>query len=69
MVEVQEEVLAVGTGGRQCVTVQQRGTGGETALRAADGKPLPGKDIAELPGKAPYGMAFRHYSMTSPVAS
>jgi hypothetical protein len=69
VVEVEEEVLAVGAGVRQRVTVQQRGTGREPALGAADGKSFAREDVAELLCKAPYRVAFRHYSMTSPVVS
>ncbi len=52
VVKVQEEVLAVGARIRQDLAVQQGRTGGEPALRAADGQWLAGKDVPELLGQA-----------------
>ncbi|GAC1377690.1 MAG: hypothetical protein NVSMB43_19170 [Pseudarthrobacter sp.] len=48
VVEMQEEVLAVGTGVRQHLAVQEGRTGCEPALRAADGQWFATKYVAEL---------------------
>jgi hypothetical protein len=69
VVKVQEQVLPVGIRGNQDTPVQERRSPAKPALRAGDGQPLAAEDVRELPRQAPECMAFRHYSMTSPVVS
>jgi hypothetical protein len=69
VVEVQEQVLSVRLGREQAMPVQQRRSPAEPALGAGNGERVTREDVAELAGEPADGMALRHYSMTSPVAS
>jgi hypothetical protein len=69
VVKVQEQVLPVGISGNKDMPVQERRPRREPALRTGDCQPLAAEDVRELPRQAQECMAFRHYSMTSPVVS
>jgi hypothetical protein len=69
VVEVEEEVLPVGSGGGQNVAVQQGGAGGEPALGTGNRQFLPRENVTELARQAVDGVPFRHYWTTSPVRS
>ena len=60
VVEMQEQVLAVGHRAHEGAAVQQRRAVSEPALRTGNGEALPGKYVRKLAGQPVDRMPFRH---------